>query len=184
MPASPDDAGLIKHTQNWLRDIVIGHGLCPFAKAEHDAGTIRYAVIRDDDLQSQAEDILTACAALDARKNIETTLLIFPAGLSGFEDYLSLIDLAVDALKAAGYEGVYQLASFHPDYRFAGSESDDPANYTNRSPYPVVHILREASVEKAIADFSNPENIPARNIRLTRGLGIEVMRDLLAGCLQ
>jgi len=85
-------------------------------------------------------------------------------------------------LKEQGYEGIYQLASFHPEYRFEGVELNDPANYTNRSPYPMIHILREASVEQALEKYPNPEKIPERNIQLIQGLGFGVMKELLAEC--
>ena len=85
-------------------------------------------------------------------------------------------------LKAQDYEGIYQLASFHPDYRFEGAGPDDPANYTNRSPYPMLHILRETSVEQALKNYPNPEKIPERNVQLTQGLGLQIMEELLAGC--
>ena len=87
-------------------------------------------------------------------------------------------------LGKSGYEGVYQLASFHPSYLFADAGDDDPGNYTNRSPYPMLHILREASVEAALATYPNPENIPNRNIQLTQTLGLAVMQDLLAQCVR
>lgn len=178
----PNDDTIINHTKKWLSNVIIGHGFCPFAKREYDRDTIHYAVIRAVDLKSQLEHIITQCAALDNDPAIETTLLIFPGVLPDFEDYLDLLGLAADLLIAEGYEGVYQLASFHPDYCFEGAAPDDPANYTNRSPYPILHILREASVERAVESHSNPENIPARNTRAARDLGAEVMKGLLAEC--
>lgn len=172
----------ITQTKKWLSTVVIGQNFCPFAKREYDTGRIHYAVIETADLSEQLEQIILHCAALDEDSNRETSLLIFPTALSNFEDYLDLLDIATALLIEQGYEGVYQLASFHPDYRFAGAPPNDPSHFTNRSPYPMVHILREASLEIALANFPNPENIPARNIEVTRGLGLKVMQDLLAAC--
>ena len=173
---------VITQTQNWISRAVIGHGLCPFAKAEFDAGRIHYAVITDDDLQNQLECVLAAFDALDANKAIETSLLIFPRALSDFSDYLDALTLAVQLLEDQGYGGIYQLASFHPQYIFEGAAPDDASHYTNRSPYPMLHILREASVAAALDTYPKPETIPARNIALTRRLGADAMRDLLAAC--
>ena len=130
----------------------------------------------------QLEQIIAQCAALDNAANRETSLLIFPRALSDFEDYLDMLEIATALLEKQGYEGVYQLASFHPKYCFAEAAPDDASNYTNRSPYPMLHILREASVEAALENFPNPENIPDRNIQLTKGLGLTVMKKLLADC--
>lgn len=173
---------VITHTQNWLRDIIIAQGFCPFARREYDLGRIYYAVIEAEGLERQLHRIIAECEALDKDITRETSLLIFPEGLSEFESYLDLLDLATALLKSQGYEGIYQLASFHPDYRFADAAADDPAQYTNRSPYPVIHILREASVEAVLQTYPDPENIPRRNIEHTRALGLSAMQNLLAQC--
>lgn len=177
-----DYSAIITQTQNWLRDVVIAQNLCPFARREFDGGSIHYAVIEAQDRQGQMEALLAECAALDKDGERETSLLIFPEALSGFDDYLDVLALANAVLKESGYEGLYQLANFHPQYRFEGAAVEDAANYTNRSPYPMLHILREASVEAALESYPNPEGIPARNVELTRRLGVRVMQDLLAGC--
>ena len=179
----PEAAIVIGQTKKWLSAIVIGHGLCPFAKSEFDNNRIHYAVIKEQSLESQMAALLAECTALDKDETRETSLLIFPSAFSDFEDYLNGLALANDLLKDQGYEGIYQLASFHPHYLFEGAAEDDAANYTNRSPYPVFHILREASLEAALKSYSNPEQIPERNIELTRRLGLEVMRASLASCL-
>ena len=177
-----DDTAIISETQNWLRDVVIAHNLCPFARREFDGGHIHYEVIRTEDRQAQMEAVLSECAALNEDGERETSLLIFPEALSDFDDYLDVLALANAVLKESGYEGIYQLASFHPHYIFEGAAEDDAANYTNRSPYPMLHILREASVEAALASYPNPEGIPKRNVEVTRELGVQVMRDLLRQC--
>ena len=181
MLAHPD---YIKQTQAWLSSVVIALGLCPFARQEFDAGRIAYRVVETGELQSQLTQIILECAAMEADPNQETSLLIFPEGLSDFADYLDLLALANALLAEQGYEGTYQLASFHPAYCFADAESDDASHYTNRSPYPMVHILREASVEAALKTYPNSENIPDRNIKLTRELGAAAMQGLLTKCYE
>lgn len=180
----PDKTTPINQTKKWLSTVIIDHTLCPFAKREFDNDRIHYAVIETADLQRQLEQISMECTALDNDASRETSLLIFPAVLSDFEDYLDLLEITTALFKAQGYEGVYQLASFHPNYRFKGAPPNDPSNYTNRSPYPMLHILREASVEAALKAYPNPENIPDRNIQLTKDLGVKVMQDLLAACYE
>ena len=172
----------IARTKTWLSTVIIELGLCPFAKREFDAGRIHYDVIETGDLQAQLEHIIMECAALDRDAARETSLLIFPNGLSDFHDYLDILALANSLIAKQGYEGIYQLASFHPEYLFAGVAADDPSHYTNRSPYPTVHILRESSVENALSTYSEPEKIPERNIKLTRNLGLAAMRALLTDC--
>ena len=174
-------------TQKWLLDVVIGHNFCPFAKREFDGGRIHYSVIEGLDLEAQLERVLAECAALDDDANRETSLLIFPDTLADFDDYLDMLSIATDLLTAQGYDGIYQLASFHPDYQFEGAGSDnvgpdDASHYTNRSPYPMLHILREASVTAAVERHPNAEGIPARNIEHARELGVPVLKALLVDC--
>lgn len=178
----PRHEDLIACTELWLSSVIIKHTLCPFAKREFDAGTIAYHVIDTLDLREQLHRLIEHCAALDKDTDIETALLIFDGALSDFEDYLDFFSVAEDLLKAQGYEGVYQLASFHPDYCFAGAPAQDAANYTNRSPYPMVHILREASVEPAVRAHPNAAGIPARNIRHMQDMGLDAAQQLLANC--
>ena len=174
----------INQTKKWLSSVVIAHNLCPFAKREYDNKAIHYAVIEAVDSEGQLKQVMQQCAELDEQGTRETSLLIFPYALSDFEDYLNLLDFATVLLKDLGYEGVYQLASFHPYYQFDGTAADAPSNYTNRSPYPMLHILREASVEIALENYPNPETIPERNIQVTQALGLKVMQDLLARCYE
>jgi len=178
----PSPTALIQHTQKWLSSVIIGHTLCPFAKREVDRGSIRYAVVESGDPQTQLEHVMTECTLLDTDTDVETTLLIFPNGLNEFQDYLDALDLANALLDAQGYCGIYQLASFHPDYRFEGVPPDDVSHYTNRSPYPIIHILREASVERVLKTYPHPDLIPKRNIEKMRGLGIDIMQGLLKAC--
>lgn len=177
-----DTNTIINQTKKWLSNVIIEHALCPFAKREYDNNRIHYEVIEATDVQSQLEKIIMQCTALDHDAERETSLLIFPLALSDFEDYLDFLEIATALLKEQGYEGIYQLASFHPLYCFANAPLDDASNYTNRSPYPMLHILRESSVEAALINFVSSGNIPDRNIQLTKSLGLNVMEELLADC--
>ncbi len=173
----------ISKTQKWLDTVIIEYSICPFAKREFVRNTIHYELVKDKAIEKQLEQLILNCEKLDNDASIETTLLIFPDSLSDFDDYLNFLEIADTLMHKQGYEGIYQLASFHPHYIFAGSEENDPSNYTNRSPYPMLHILREASLEKVLANYPDPENIPERNIALTQSLGLSAMQKLLSDCL-
>jgi len=177
-----DNKTVIRQTKKWISTVVIAHGLCPFAKKEFDKDRIHYAVIETADVEVQLEQVVLECEALDKDVDRETSLLIFPSAVSDFDDYLDLTEMATALLKAQGYEGLYQLASFHPDYCFEAVGVDDASHYTNRSPYPMLHILREASVEQALKNYPSPEDIPERNVELTQKLGLKVMTGLLNEC--
>lgn len=172
----------ISQTQKWLETVIIEHSICPFAKREFVNNTIHYEIIESDDTEQQLEQLIISCEKLDDEEAIETSLLIFAKSLSDFDDYLDFIEIANALMHKQNYEGIYQLASFHPQYCFADSDQNDASNYTNRSPYPMLHIIREASLEKALESFPNPENIPERNIELTRSLGLQTMQKLLSDC--
>ncbi len=179
------ESSIISATQDWLTTFVIAYNICPFAQREQQRGSIRYRIENSADMRDALQTLIDECEYLDAHPETETTLLIMPSGLDDFDDYLDLLTIAEQLLIDQGYEGVYQLASFHPDYCFADSADSnkpDPANYTNRSPYPMLHIIREASLERVLAHYPNPENIPERNIQLTRELGLEKLQALLAAC--
>ena len=173
----------ITTTRVWLESVVIGLNLCPFAKRELERGSIRMVVSTKTAVESCLLALIDECQRLDSNETIETTLLIFANAFKDFDDYLDCVGMAEALLSDQGYDGVYQLASFHPDYCFDGVPIDDAANYTNRSPYPMLHLLREASLEQAIAGYPEPELIPERNIKLTRQLGLAHMQALLAACL-
>lgn len=175
---------LIQHSQRWLEEVVIAHNFCPFAKREFLKKRIHFDVIPHTKIEECLESLIVACEKLDDNSNIETTLLILPSGFSDFEDYLDLLDYADRLLEAQNYEGVYQLASFHPDYCFDETEPNDPANYTNRSPYPMLHILREASIERVLETVEDPEAIPQNNIERAKTLGIEHLKQQLENCFR
>jgi uncharacterized protein len=174
---------IIAQTKKWIVDVVVGCNFCPFAAREVKSGTIHYQVENTKELSACLHAFLQECARLDTDEAIETTILIFPDAFQRFEDYLDLVSLAEKLLKKSGYEGVYQVASFHPLYRFSGSAADDPANYTNRSIYPMLHLLREERIEKALSKYPDPEKIPAHNIDFARTKGEAYMKMLRDACL-
>jgi len=175
---------LIQHSRNWLENVVIAHNFCPFAKREFINNTIHFDVIPHSDTEACLESLIVACEQLDNNENIETSLLILPNGFNDFEQYLDLLEYADRLLEAQNYEGIYQVASFHPDYCFDNATPDDPANYTNRSPYPMLHLLREASIERALEHISDPEAIPETNIKIAEQLGIETLRQQFENCFK
>jgi hypothetical protein len=176
------EQSFITATQTWLSSIIIAHNICPFAKREQERGSIRFSVVQDYDTEACLLNLLQECARLDNDNAIETTLLIYANAFKSFDDYLDFVAVSEDLLIDQGYEGVYQLASFHPDYYFEGAKLDDPENYTNRSPYPMVHLLRETSIDRAVSSYPDVENIPQRNIELMRHLGLDKLKSLLAAC--
>jgi hypothetical protein len=171
------------HTQNWVERMIMKYNICPFARREVERRSIRYAVIDESKMHNVLEALIKECQHLDENPEIETTLFIVPRGFEGFYPYLDLVDIANDLLIEQDYEGVYQLASFHPDYCFDGEPMDDPANYTNRSPYPTLHIIREVSMELALANYNDPESIPERNIAFAQKKGSDFFAKVLAGCM-
>lgn len=175
-------APYITATENWVKQVIMKYNLCPFARQEVERASIRYVVVAEHKPKAVLQALLAECTLLDEQSAVETTLIIMPRGFEGFYAYLDLVDLADDALLEQGYEGKYQLASFHPDYCFDGEQQDDAANYTNRSPYPTLHLIREASMEKALADYADPESIPERNIHFARRKGSDFFIQLLAKC--
>jgi uncharacterized protein len=163
----------IDDTRQWLERAVIGLNLCPFAKAVHIKSQIRYAVSEATNIDALVEDLideLTTLAQTDPEK-IDTTLLIHPHVLNDFLDYNDFLDVADRVIAEMKLEGEIQVASFHPQYQFAGTEIDDITNFTNRSPYPTLHLLREASVARAVAAFPEASEIFEKNMVTLRRLG-------------
>ncbi|MCW8931328.1 MAG: DUF1415 domain-containing protein [Gammaproteobacteria bacterium] len=173
---------IIEQTQCWLDSVIIEHNICPFAKRERDKGSIRFIVNDSSEMSETLEHLVRECEHLDEHSEVETSLFILAKLGQDFNDYLDLLDIANQLLIEQGYEGIYQLASFHPDYCFSGSDENDPANYTNRSPYPTLHIIREESLEKALQTYPQPEQIPERNIKYCQKLGLEKMQQMLEHC--
>lgn len=177
---NPDN--IIEQSKLWVDDVIVRLNICPFAKAEVQAQSIRYRVINKSSFNEYLEALWQECVHLDNNDNVATTLLVFSDPEMDFDEYLDLVDIAEQKLTSEGYEGVYQLASFHPDYCFDMQEPQDAANFTNRSPYPMLHLIREADIEKALSTFLRPEMIPERNIEYTRRKGYQHMQGLLESC--
>ncbi|WP_207515497.1 DUF1415 domain-containing protein [Longitalea luteola] len=174
---------VIEQTKNWIKKIVIGCNFCPFANREFKNNTIHYQVAFSPKRSDAREALLRECKRLDRDRSIATTLLIFPNAFSDFDDYLQLVSFAEKLLIQKKYEGIYQLATFHPLYRFENSAPDDPANYTNRSIYPMLHLLREDDIRKAIQFYGNAEEIPERNVQFAREKGEVYMKMLRDSCM-
>jgi hypothetical protein len=164
---------VIAETRAWVDRAVIGLNLCPFAKAPQVKGQVRYVVSEATDPEALLACLIGELQQLADTEHacFETTLLIHPQVLTDFADYNDFLGLAEGAVRALGLEGVIQVVSFHPQYRFAGSAPDDVSNATNRSPYPTLHLLREDSVERAVAAFPQAEAIFRANIVTMRRLG-------------
>jgi hypothetical protein len=175
---------IVAATVAWLEDAVIGLNLCPFAKAVHRRGQIRYVVSAASDTGTLATDLEAELRHLQASdpQAIDTTLLIHPRVLTDFFDYNAYLPAAERIVKRLGLRGVIQVASFHPEYVFADSEDDAIDNYTNRSPYPMLHLLREDSIDRAVAAFPQADAIYDNNIATLRRLGLSGWQAL--GCNQ
>ncbi len=174
---------VIADTRAWLERAVIGLNLCPFAKSVHVKGQVHYAVSRAttahdllDDLVSELKDLV----AMDAKAR-DTTLLIVPDCMQDVLDFNDFLAQADQALADMDLEGVLQIASLHPRYQFAGTREDDITNFTNRSPYPTLHLLREDSIDRAVAAFPNPESIFEVNMRTMEQLGQDGWAALKVG---
>lgn len=145
--------------------------LMPICQKEFVNDTIRYSVCEHKKLKNALVQLAFELKHLDEHNECETTLLIFDTGFKSFEQYLDLVDLANGFIEQEGYSGVYQIASFHPDYLFEGEESSDTSHYTNRSPYPMLHLIREESMERVLKSYKSPEQIPIDNIANARRKG-------------
>lgn len=166
---------IIAATQSWLEKAVIGLNLCPFAKAIHTQDLIRYVVSEAETPEALLDALigeLQLLAEVDPGE-VETTLLIHPKVLTDFLDYNDFLGVAEAAVEDLGLTGEIQVASFHPQYQFAGTGPDDIENYTNRSPYPTLHLLREASVDRAMEAFPDASEIYEKNIETLRRLGLK-----------
>lgn len=166
--------------RNWLEQAVLGLGLCPFAGEPWHAGRVRLTVSTAASEQVLLEDLhseLTLLAETDPEV-LETTLLIVPNLLHNFSDYNQFLDLADTLLEEHDWSGHFQIASFHPDYQFADTEPGDLENLTNRSPFPLLHLLRESTMSRAVAEHPDPAQIPVNNIATLRGLSKERLQEV------
>jgi len=180
-----DPTSLVSSVKIWLEQIVIDLNLCPFAAKVFYQDQVRYVVCADSD----PEEILTAIGVECQRllqtppESLATTLVLAPA-LTDFDHYLDILALAEEFLARMEWSGIFQLASFHPDYQFAEYPAEDVSHYTNRSPLPIFHILREEEISKALANYEVPEDIPRRNIAELRRLGLPAIQALLKTACQ
>ena len=177
------NANVIESTRKWVESVVVDLNLCPFAGKALIANRVRFSVSEAVTEEQLLDELQVELSLLDHDPSIETTLLIHPGVLQEFDHYNQFLDKADRLLEILQLEGVYQVASFHPDYRFAGTNRDDVENFTNRSPYPVLHLIREDSLERALADFADADQIPARNIALMESLGRQKLITLMQACI-
>ena len=180
----PSEKTIIDQCRLWVANVIVGMNFCPFAKPVVESGAVSYSVINERSFEHGLQALSDEFKRLNDNDSINMSLLIYPVGFEAFDDYLDFVEMADALLLDESYEGVFQLATFHPDYCFDGQPYDDAANYTNRSPYPILHILREDSVEKALETVASPEKIPNRNIEFARAKGLAAMKALLASCRQ
>jgi hypothetical protein len=173
---------VIEATRRWISSVVIGLNLCPFARRAFEAGRIRYAVSEAADEAALLADLANELSTLASApiEEVETTLLIHPNALADFLDYNDSLGAAEQLIEDLGHRGAIQIASFHPAYQFAGSRPDDVENYTNRSPYPMLHLLREQSITAVAGDEEALLEIPRRNVRTLRALGRRKILQMLA----
>ena len=169
-------------TLMWVHTVVIDLALCPFAAKSILDEKLSERVILTQDVEQILSELLLEVSILEENPNLESSLITVPLAPADFESYLDILDQANELLKMSGFEGVYQLASFHPKYQFAGTEIEAPENYTNRSPYPVFHIIREAALSEAIDNFPGIEEVPDKNIVKMNEMGLEKLQALLKNC--
>jgi hypothetical protein len=169
----------VDQTKQWLEQVIIGLNFCPFAKKEFVNQTIHYFTSDKGQLKSALVEFLSQCHYLHVNPEIETSLLIYNQGFRDFNRFLDLADYANDIIVDHSYEGIFQVATFHPEYCFAEADYDDAGNFTNRSPYPTLHLIREHSMEKVLSVYKSPESIPDNNIAVAKKKGAHYFKTLL-----
>lgn len=180
---SADHTAVAELTRRWVEQFVIAENLCPFAAPALRGQSLRIAVSEADDLDTLAASVLEELDLLQAtpERELVTSVLVFSNALSDFDSYLDFAELAQELLETAGLEGTLQIATFHPQYCFAGAAVDDVSNYTNRSPFPMLHFLREDALTRVLDSYPDAEAIPQRNIEHLRALGLAHIQQLLKG---
>ena len=181
---SQEKDAMLETTRTWVSKFVIEHNLCPFARREFDHDRIRFLLSETEKEAQLLEVLAQALHGLKSNSAVETTLIIHPFVLRDFFVYNQFLEKVDGLIEALGFEGEFQVASFHPQYQFAGTDFDDAENYTNRSPYPMLHILREASLETALEQYPNAQQIPDRNIKLMNELGAPALKKQLDALIQ
>lgn len=169
-------------TRRWINSFIVDLNLCPFARREVMRNSMRFTVFEDSDPANILHALSEEITLLHNSPEIETSFLILPAGMPDFRDFNDFIYAAESLTEALGWEGRYQLVGFHPQYQFANTEPDDAENYTNRSPFPMLHILRESSVSDAVATTHDTALIPQRNIATLGDLGTTVLKARWRNC--
>ncbi|MDK8463629.1 DUF1415 domain-containing protein [Marinobacter sp. SS13-12] len=175
-----DHDSIADATHRWVSDVVVGLNLCPFARRELLKERVRFEVTAASSEEALLIALQNELVHLNEHPDIETTLLVHPGVLQDFMAYNEFLATADGLIEYLELDGIYQIASFHPDYQFGGTNPDDAENYTNRSPYPMLHLLREESLERAIAGYPGAELIPEQNIALMNRLGADEMRRRLS----
>lgn len=180
------DKDIIKHTENWIRNLVIKHNLCPFAHHPFHHGLIRYVVSWATAEQDIVDELINEllCLKNSDAKTIETTFLITPLCFAQFERYNDFLSIAENINEKLRLNGILQIASFHPDYLFAECPENDVRNYSNRSIYPMFHLIREASISKARKNYTDIDGIPNNNMKLLNRIGLASIQAQRAHCTQ
>ncbi|HHC6591911.1 TPA: DUF1415 domain-containing protein [Vibrio parahaemolyticus] len=175
-----DINAITQQVDQWLNDVVIGLNLCPFAAKPQRNKQIKIFVSKATQEEALLEDILLQLIELSTTEpeKLETTLVVVPNMLQDFWDYNFCIDWVEGLIKQQDWEGIFQVATFHPDYCFGGAAPEDDENLTNRSPYPIFHLIREESMEKVLKHYSDPESIPDTNIARVSALSEEERKKL------
>ncbi|EJB8582917.1 DUF1415 domain-containing protein [Vibrio parahaemolyticus] len=178
--ANTDINAITQQVEQWLNDVVIGLNLCPFAAKPQRNKQIKIFVSEATQEEALLEDILLQLIELNTTEpeELETTLVVVPNMLQDFWDYNFCIDWVEALIKQQDWEGIFQVATFHPDYCFGGAEPEDDENLTNRSPYPIFHLIREESMEKVLKHYPDPESIPDTNIARVSALSEEERKKL------
>jgi hypothetical protein len=186
MAQHPNDDTVIARTRCWIEKAVVALNLCPFARKPFEGEQVRYVVSHAEDVEQLFTDLQHELEHLRQTdvEVVETTVLIHPFVLNDFLDYNDFLGVVDELIETGGYAGEFQVASLHPDYQFAGTQPGDAENYTNRSPYPILHLLREAALARAISTYARPDKIPERNIRLMEQLGAAKMQAMLDECMK
>jgi len=174
-----DTLSEVSATKQWLEEVIIGLNFCPFAKKEFVNNTIHYHSSSANQVKVALHELIEQCRYLQMHDKLETTLIIYNEGFRSFDRYLDLVDYGNDLLVDSGFEGIFQLASMHPEYCFEGEDYDDSSNYTNRSPYPIIHIIREVSMARVLSVYNEPEKIPENNIVLANEKGANFFQEIL-----
>ena len=176
------DEAIVAAVRQWVDSFVVALNLCPFARRELANDRVRFTVTDAATEEQLLMALRVELALLERDDTVETTLLIHPAVLTDFDDFNLFLPYANRLLVQMQLKGVYQIASFHPRYQFGSTAPDDAENYTNRSPYPMLHLIREASVERAVARYPDVDQIPARNIELMDRMGADKLAAILQSC--